>query len=414
MAVNPATGLPSGTGGLARPRPDQVNAGQPSGAVVAPGSSNVVRARLVIVFGPSGTPEGVFVYTPGTTPGPGNPPIAALTNQNTDPFGNAIHPEIFSQGAAGTTQAGLQAWLQDGSLNMSFLANAGGLGGPGATTAAALAMGIPLDANTSPSLTLGGLSARSPADGIVPTIRLLGFSANGTAKAYILVQNSDASVCPVSIQALGFPEQASAPVMPGGFPAGPVLWGDSHGSLERLAPSGRTAVLSDGSTNAASNTVTQATFTQLTASWGVPANDPNPGTLYRLTCFGNGTWGSTQQQLTMRGNYTAGPGLGAVRVASTFIPASGHFDWSFTQHLLFSASGAGGAWIASATLAINDSDNPNTPGVAASNAMALCGAGSGSLSTTSAFNVFAEAEWASTTGAPTITCTGSLFERVGA
>jgi hypothetical protein len=74
-------------GGLPPPRPDQGYA--PTGAPMAPGSQTpIVRAKQVIVSGPSGAVVGVFVYNAGTTPGPGNEPIASLTNQPADPFGN--------------------------------------------------------------------------------------------------------------------------------------------------------------------------------------------------------------------------------------------------------------------------------------------------------------------------------------
>src|SRR5215831_8312493 len=59
---------------------------------LGPGGGQNVRARTVIVFGPAGTVSGVFVYAPGTTPGPGNPPIAAMTASATDPFGNDVQP----------------------------------------------------------------------------------------------------------------------------------------------------------------------------------------------------------------------------------------------------------------------------------------------------------------------------------
>lgn len=73
--------------GLPPPRPDQGFA--PPGSPMAPGSqSAVVRAREVIVSGPSGAVVGVFVYAAGTTPGAGNEPIASMTNQASDPFGN--------------------------------------------------------------------------------------------------------------------------------------------------------------------------------------------------------------------------------------------------------------------------------------------------------------------------------------
>lgn len=73
--------------GLPEPRPDQGFA--PPGSPMAPGSqTGIIRAREVIVSGPNGSVVGVFVYAAGTTPGAGNQPIASMTNQTSDPFGN--------------------------------------------------------------------------------------------------------------------------------------------------------------------------------------------------------------------------------------------------------------------------------------------------------------------------------------
>jgi len=72
---------------------------------VSAGSVNIFRGRLVIVFGPAGTVSGIFVYQQGTTPGPGNTPIVAITNSATDPFGNAVQGTIQVTGI-GTLNVG--------------------------------------------------------------------------------------------------------------------------------------------------------------------------------------------------------------------------------------------------------------------------------------------------------------------
>lgn len=87
--------------GLRRP----VNAprGTPVPVGVQPGVSNGVEfARQVIVFGPAGTPVGVFVYAPGTTPGAGNSPVASLTGGTRDPYGNTVAPQLSTQNLLGS------------------------------------------------------------------------------------------------------------------------------------------------------------------------------------------------------------------------------------------------------------------------------------------------------------------------
>ena len=83
------------------PRP-----GQPVPGIQPGAQTPVVIANRVIVFGPSGTVTGLFVYAPGTTPGPGNLPIASISDSATDPFGNPIVPVITSYGS-GTNKAQL-------------------------------------------------------------------------------------------------------------------------------------------------------------------------------------------------------------------------------------------------------------------------------------------------------------------
>ena len=88
--------------GLRRPVNAPKGQGTPVG--VQPGVSNGVEfARQVIVFGPAGTPVGVFVYAPGTVPGEGNQPVASLTAGTTDPYGNAVTPQVFTRNGSGST-----------------------------------------------------------------------------------------------------------------------------------------------------------------------------------------------------------------------------------------------------------------------------------------------------------------------
>jgi hypothetical protein len=73
----------------------------PLGYGAQPGVSNGVQfARQVIVFGPSGTVVGIFVYAPGTTPGHGNLPLVSITQSATDPYGNTVQPGVTSYAPA--------------------------------------------------------------------------------------------------------------------------------------------------------------------------------------------------------------------------------------------------------------------------------------------------------------------------
>jgi hypothetical protein len=95
------TGM-TGLGGLPVRRLDQTRDYPPTG--IQPGSTNTVRAKLVIVSG-TGV-SGVFVYN--GMPGLGNPPIVAIGAGSVDPYGNTVVPGLdVTQGSiTGTTITG--------------------------------------------------------------------------------------------------------------------------------------------------------------------------------------------------------------------------------------------------------------------------------------------------------------------
>jgi hypothetical protein len=116
----------------------------------------------------------------------------------------------------------------------------------------------------------------------------------------------------------------------------------------------------------------------------------------------------------MRANYTGGPGMGAILIAATFFPVSQGFNWVWETDLIFTVLGSPGTWIASSRLNISQPTVGNLPGTPASNAMGCASTGQGTALDTTVLNHWAlYCSWASTTGAPTITCAGSSFERIG-
>lgn len=95
--MSPAAGDHRPGGRLPAPRPEQAHRDMPD-RTIAPGSTSIVRARLVIVSGPAG---GVFIYS--GTPALGNPPIVSETAGTTDPYGNVVIPTIQVQGGGKLT-----------------------------------------------------------------------------------------------------------------------------------------------------------------------------------------------------------------------------------------------------------------------------------------------------------------------
>ena len=84
-----------------------------------------------------------------------------------------------------------------------------------------------------------------------------------------------------------------------------------------------------GTADTTAHTVNNTTFANLSSSYNLPAGDALAGTAYRLTTFGNGTWGSTQQTLTLA-CALAGTQIGTTpAIVSTALSASAAFDFEF-------------------------------------------------------------------------------------
>lgn len=117
-----------GAGGQ-QERPFNAPAGQATPVGVQPGTQGAVDfAQVVIVFGPTGRVNGIFVYKPGTTPGPGNGPILSGTFASKDFYGNAVQPGWVSYAAPGSSVWGALA-------NATLLLNAAASVSPGSVAA---------------------------------------------------------------------------------------------------------------------------------------------------------------------------------------------------------------------------------------------------------------------------------------
>lgn len=169
-----------------------------------------------------------------------------------------------------------------------------------------------------------------------------------------------------------------------------------------------------GNADTVAHTANTASYLDLSSVYQVPASDAQAGTAYRLTVFGNGTWGSTQQALTLTCEL-AGTAIGtAPAIASTALSASAAFDFEVQVKLICVSTGSSGTWIASITGNVNETANALLPGTAADNTISFSGCTHTAVTqdTTVANNFSVQAKWASTTGSPTLTCRGTLFEKV--
>lgn len=184
------------------------------------------------------------------------------------------------------------------------------------------------------------------------------------------------------------------------------------GVLQHLGSSGMTGALPITQTDTTSTTVTQASTTLLSGQFPVPANDANPGTTYRLTCSGNGQQGSTLQQLTLI-QQIGGTNVNQINIAGTgngALAASDPFDWFLQHEATITATGSSGTMRVVLIVAISKNNAAANNG---NNIVGVRQSGGVAIDTTVSRNFQLNALWAATTGAPTITCTRTTFERVG-
>ena len=167
-----------------------------------------------------------------------------------------------------------------------------------------------------------------------------------------------------------------------------------------------------GYSDATATTVTATAATDLSTLYTIPAGEPYAGAAYELSCAGFGTWGSTQQALTL--NPLLGSGavpIGRV-IAATAFSASAVFNWSVIVEMI--CSDGVSSWQVSYLGAIVETASPLAPGTAATNAVPFAAATSSAFTAaiSSAVPVAFQAKWASATGASTITNVRTSFRKV--
>jgi hypothetical protein len=177
-------------------------------------------------------------------------------------------------------------------------------------------------------------------------------------------------------------------------------------------------------TDVVTTTVTAATLTRLTKEWTIAANDAASGTTYRLKASGYGTWGSTQQSLTANpmidgANIGAGGGVGSIAAAA--LPISQKFYWNAEYNFIIVTAGASGAARANLEFIAVARASGISPGTAATNSITTmenvpsdpASVSDFTIDTTVSHTIAVYVAWASTTGAPTLTCKWTSLERVG-
>ena len=168
-----------------------------------------------------------------------------------------------------------------------------------------------------------------------------------------------------------------------------------------------------GTADGVSHTVNNTSYAQLSSTYTIPAGDPSSGTAYRLTTFGNGTWGTTEA-IEFSVNL-AGTEIGtAPTISGSAFSSAAAFDFTVTLLLICVSNGSSGTWMSNITGTLVQSANSVLPGTAADNTVTFTGSTHTAVTqnTTIANTLEIDAKWAGTTGSPTLSCAGTLFEKV--
>lgn len=165
--------------------------------------------------------------------------------------------------------------------------------------------------------------------------------------------------------------------------------------------------------NASVSQVDTTSFTVTSASspqqcsflWPIAANDP-AGTMYRLLVWGGGTQGSTQQNLGINLGIF-GSNIMPTVMTGTEITASTLFHFVYEAWFVLTSAGSSAGYTASGRFTWTTAATVTT-----SNTGSAAFDATGTVNNTAATTMSLELDWGSTTGAPTITSRGSLFQRI--
>lgn len=166
-------------------------------------------------------------------------------------------------------------------------------------------------------------------------------------------------------------------------------------------------------------TVTQAALTDLTATFTVPAGDAVVGNIYEIEAWGNGVWGSTQQQLNFQNTFAGtADGGGLTTIAANQLPISTAFRFRVLCRVICLTTGVSGTFSTMQHGELTSTSGTTIATVTNSNqatiAWAACdSSGTITADTTSAQGLKIQAFWGSTTGAPTITKRIAIQRKLG-
>jgi hypothetical protein len=382
---------------------------------------------------------GLFVYN--GPPALGNLVGSITAGGGVDPYGNAYQPTIssyFNTQIASMISAQLQFRDTGFSVNPASI----GIG-----TVSALSSTLDLNSgNTVLGVVTGALVLADANGGVVANVPLLKFGGSieaifGSAGGQLLVVqntstppgNSNHQIINAGVgdNALGIDVAGDTFNRLRVNSDGKILWGSGaatqdtnlyRASANQLQTDdeinwtspGGTVFNAEGSSaaNFNTNTVTGTSNGNLTQTT-IPASDAAVGSIYKLRAYGQGQWGSTQQQLSFE-QTLGGTVISQAVVAAGAFSVSVVFDWEAEVILCCKTTGAGGTWTGNMTIKLTQQTNASTGLTAAANEVVVVGNNGPTAVAVSSITPNIHqlgGSWASTTGAPTISKYTGWFEK---
>lgn len=340
---------------------------------VQPGTTpGIVLAQFVIVFGTAG---GVFVYN--GTPGPGNQPIASVTNAPTDPYGDPTQ--------SGFTVYNLPAYLQ---LHVNA-----GFGAP----AVEMVTGVASEADHAAMYT--DPNNVGLVNEIIGTFLIGPGSSFDGLQAAVNLASSAADGSEIAVGTLG--------MIKSGVFTNWATWDPS--GFQTVSPGGGTWQANGTQTDATTHTLgaTGSTPTNLTKAWVIPADDANVATVYEVEVPVGGTY--ENQQLNI-GINLGGSFTNVVPVSSSFVTAGHNVAGMIKMKLTVQSTGALGTVDVDFGGTLEDS----TAVRSAAGSTGINGRHAALAIDTTSANAFAiAAEWGGTTSGQMLSGFSSVYARCG-
>jgi hypothetical protein len=284
-------------------------------------NGTLVEGAEIVCYSPSGSPDGVYVYTAGTTPALGNVPLLALGGESVDPYGNSTRPSDAYPGgqliALGPSGSYVQLAANNTELALNIGTGAAGEQYPGQVK----------------SLTSGSGSAETLITQVTAPM------SGGSAAELQLSSASDDGVTSAPYAVLGVAGTSFGVYSGETTTGGPLFqWSDNAGvwGVDRSQ--------TDYASHANSN---QSGYIAITQAWTIPAYDARDGTTYLVEVPYIGTFETSAVSFgVMLNGSSASCDNG---VTSTFFSSGSGFDGVVVAALTVTATGSSGK----ATLAIS-------------------------------------------------------------